>query len=382
MREQEFTHKDGAEPFDMEALRSTPEAAKEETPAEVKEEPKVEETPQAEKPKEDNDSKESESKEEVKAESEETKDTTEQDKPQEEAPTKEEAPVAEDRSLNKEEEVEETFTTFSEWEKEFDSKKEEGDLTFQEMVQIKYEDIDSLDETDIIMKAALVEDPDMSDAELDTMMDEFEPLFWSTEERDKAIEDGDISERELKVMNSKFEKLKRTSVRALKEIQNSINLGDIQMYQNKSGSKDNTVTEDQTKAVKLAVDDHLATYDKETFEIKDKDGNQLMKMDYEITPDLKGQVSQLASDPNSVYSRWINEDGSMNMNKYMQDMTWLVGREGIMKAAYDQANSNGGESVAKDISNIDHDSKRTSVQKGDGDTHTSPHENLLKQQGY
>lgn len=376
-----FTLKDGLEPVTENEVRGIPETTTEETTTastdteEKKEETSKEETPKDEKTSEDTKSeKETEDSESKEDKEETTKDDTTHTEESEKGSEDDEESSLQDETQEVEE-VEESFTTFSEWEEGYNSSLEEGQPTIADMMAIKYENIEAMDETTLIIQAMLVEDEGMPDSEIDAAMEEFEPLFWSDDQREQELEDGNITERDLRVLDAKFSKLKRSSINTLKDIQNSVSLDSINMFTNNAETQDNTVQQEQLDALVNAVNDHMSTYDNETLKVTDKDGKEIFAMDYEISKDSKGQVSQLAGNPQGISERWINEDGTMNMGKYVSDLVWLNNRNEILRATINQAKSEGGSDVAKDISEIDHSTKKSTT-SGETDAFKSPHDNL------
>lgn len=360
-----------------EESKSTDESKEESTTEETKDEKQVEskdtttEESKTETTTEEDKTEESES--ETKAE-----DTTKEETTSETAVEDKTEETKEESSLDTEQELE-TFTSFGEWEDSYNSGLDEGEPTFSELMAIKYENLDAKDETDIIVEAMLVKDSETTDQEIDATLAEFEPLFWTDEERENALEDGEIKQRELDSLNARFEKLKRTSLNELKNIQNAIDLSDIPMYRQQQQQDNTADTEEQVKLVTQAVDNYLSNYNNETFKVVDEKGNDLFEIDFKVSNTLKGQLRNIASDPNNVYGRWINEDGTMDMNSYMRDMTYLEGRNEILKSVHNQAKSEGGAEVAKDISNITHE-KTDSASTGAKNQIPSMHDNWVAMQ--
>jgi hypothetical protein len=246
---------------------------------------------------------------------------------------------------------------------DYNSNIEEGDATFQELIAMKYEDIDSLDPIDLLERAMIFDTEDISDEELDVAIEEYDPLFESKEEQQRMIEDGEMTERGFKILEAKFNRETRDAKAKLKQFQDGIDLKEIAingLAQPKTAPEATGLTDEQVAEVKTTMTESFKDYNNETLKVVSEKGETLMELDYGVNEQAKAEAIELASNPNGIFARWMNEDGTLNDRKYLSDIVRLQNMEGIIKATYDQAASSKTEEMVRETNNISETTKRSS----------------------
>lgn len=234
---------------------------------------------------------------------------------------------------------------------------EEYGLTYQDALEFQsmdFDDPDVIAESDVISLYMEMNEDGITDAEINAHLRKYKDLFLTDAEIQAKIEEDPSFEDRLEDLNADFEKELRTARNFLKEKQALINFDDVS-YELQGSTKNNApqperdVAKEQ-QAIKDALNEHYKSFEKDVISIKDKDGNELLTMDY--TPDSDG-ISRAVEAAAGLSSRWLDADGNINVKKWASDMLLLENKEQMFKALYDRATALAKESAVKDINNIE-----------------------------
>lgn len=292
------------------------------------------------------------------------------DKPKEEKPV-EEKPKEE---LNSEEKPkEETPKTVTEEKEVITSRKgkeifddlnnkfeQAHNMTLIQAMDIVNTDYDSIDETDVIIAAMLLNDPNVTQEELDFAIDKFDILFKDVEEQKKMIEEGLISEKDHKALDIEYTKLLRTSKSTMKAFQDEtktkLDSFDIQAPVSNEKQTDNS--EIIAKQLSEQVAPVLAKYQSESFDIKDKDGKVVDTIKIDLNDADRKLVSDILNgDVTGVFKMWMDKDGNIDLGKMVRSIYRDRDFERISKITYNQGLAKGQLSQVKEQSNLDFENK-------------------------
>ena len=85
----------------------------------------------------------------------------------------------------------------------------------------------------------------------------------------------------------------------------------------------------------------------------DIDINPKDKFSYKLEQEAKEKISNTYKDINQFFKRYINPDGTENIQKFVKDMAILENFENIVRSASSYSKGAGREDVIKDIKNPD-----------------------------
>jgi hypothetical protein len=226
----------------------------------------------------------------------------------------------------------------------------------QEYLSVDYtnHDIDNggIGEWDTVVQAMLLDDPGMTNEEVEGKMYKYNVLF------DEAAYDN-LSEAEQITLNAEFAAELRKAEQKLTEDQRSIDVDSLVLKYKKNTSETqqtNVVDKaDAQKALSEILTKQMATTMEKVFSITDADGKEIASVKF--TPN-DADRTRAVENGKLGHERWMNQDGSLNEVKYAEEMFFLENRDRILAAVYGSAKAVGAEAQIKDINNIDFSENR------------------------
>jgi hypothetical protein len=82
--------------------------------------------------------------------------------------------------------------------------------------------------------------------------------------------------------------------------------------------------------------------------------NQTDKFSYKVEQDVKQKIQTALERPQAFFNRYINPDGTENVQKFVEDMIWLEKKEEIVRSAASTTKSQGKKEVIDEIKNPDY----------------------------
>lgn len=227
-------------------------------------------------------------------------------------------------------------------------------VPYSKLADFKNTNFDELNEVDRIVEYMTLNDPDITQEEIDAALDEFDILFKSEKEISDIKEDMSQSELEqfekrYKLLNAKFITETRKATNKLKEFQSEISLEELLL-------QDEEATDNTPKLSKEEVSDYF--YDslkdyKDSVNLKTENG-ETVKIDIDLSDVDRKQLSNVFGDWQTWQSeRWLNQDGSVNSTKMATDISRIINAEKREKLIYEQGIAAGQKLALKDINNID-----------------------------
>jgi len=202
-----------------------------------------------------------------------------------------------------------------------------------------------ISEEDTIAAAMRLDDPGITDREIQAKMFKFNKLFDETAE---------LSEEEELTLNAEFDRMLRDAEDKLTADQEEIDLdqyafrlGKKQAQKEESPVIDKSAVE---QALAEAITNGLKPGEEKVFSILDANGKEIANVKYTVA-DTNFQRAMEAGKQGS--DRWKASDGSFDQAKYAKEMFILENFDNILSAVYGSAKAAGAEAQVKDINNID-----------------------------
>jgi hypothetical protein len=203
-------------------------------------------------------------------------------------------------------------------------------------------DYSGMSEMDVIKAEMKLNDPDLTESDMDFLINKEYQL--DTEEYD---------EDEVRLSKIKLRKDARKARTALKEWQDSYTIPEKKesvepqqkVEQNTQPSKESL--EKERIRWESAVKDSASKMDKIDFEINEKGD----KFTFALSDDDRATVIKNNSDLSTFWGRFMNGDGTENVEKLNKSMFILDNFNKIIRAAASQFKSEGKDTVLKDIKN-------------------------------
>lgn len=215
---------------------------------------------------------------------------------------------------------------------------------------------DSHSEMDILLKGMKLNDPGMENKESEYLKDKYSVLFkYTNEELSDKFESGDLDERHYRALDFEFSKELRQAKNSIITKQNEIDLDVIEFKQELSKEEPTNVapSPEQVAEVTKIVNEGLKSYETEKISIKDKDGKELLNLDYAISDEDRAGIETSLLDPRG-FNKFFEADTDQEAVKKMGRATLILENfDKIAKFIYDQAKNAGSESTIKDVNNID-----------------------------
>lgn len=294
-----------------------------------------------------------------------TEEKVEEDKPVEEkkddVPVEKETP-AEVKAEEDKKEFFETITPKSFMEKMDQVSMERYGLNYQDAMSFKNDNLDEIsdnEESEILRMFWRSEDPGITEEEEDAKLADFDVLFIENEdERKEFMEQERLTERDVIKLNAQYSKLKRDALGALKKLQDGIQFDDVEFNIGQSEKvtkqEPQLSVEEQNNAIKEVLSAKLKEFKNDEVSIKNNEGKEIAKITINSDDSAKNKVLGA-----NMIGRYLNEDGTPNMDKYMLDMHRLENFEKYMKESYQAGIDQGKKKEVMDVHNVDMDKRVT-----------------------
>jgi hypothetical protein len=249
---------------------------------------------------------------------------------------------------------------------------EQYGYTYEDIEAIHSIDLDEMEDSDVIVNSMLLNDPDMTEREIEVQMKKFDVLYMDEAKLNELIEEGKITQDEVDARSAEFDRMLRNARRAIEEVQGELPKPEqieFGMAPNKSGD----ATQEGLKQLVEFVNGITSEYQSEKFDIKDKDGNVIGTVSYGVDDTAKAQIKDTIANPNGIWSRWVDTiDGKAQVNhsRMLRDMTVLTQFENIARSIYNEAFAKGSKAELEKIDNVtfDRNGQTRTAQKTDDAT--------------
>lgn len=262
---------------------------------------------------------------------------------------KAEVPVTEKKSYK-------AYDLVSNINKEFEAEYGISISTAQEIVSTNY-DSEDMDEREIIEDFFTAKTVGITNKEIDAKLRKFNVLFKPQVDIDKMLEDGTLTEEAFNDLDAEWIGLTRDAKTYLKGVQTTAQkmLDEFEVEQ----EYDSSPTNEAGKKLAELTNTFLPTYNNVSVDIVDKDGKKVDTINFATDEAGKKLVSEIVSDPSNVYKMWMDDKGTIDVQRMAKDIYDLRNRAKIDKAVYDHAYAKGASTIVKEQSNIDFTSKNT-----------------------
>ena len=222
---------------------------------------------------------------------------------------------------------------------------------YYDIDDVDYDDMAENDEVGLITEWMYLENENINDKIIDAELSKFDPLFVSDEERQEMIDNDEITERELDKLDAEFERMKLKALSDMKSMQDSLpNIDDIEFGTGQAATADQP-NKEYIEQLTNKVRDNIGKYDKETFEIKDANGEVVGRINYELNQDDKSAVE--GSMVNGLMSRYVDDSGNVDFGKWQQDMLVVNNLDKILNLAWQEASAKAERGTVDKINNKD-----------------------------
>jgi hypothetical protein len=228
--------------------------------------------------------------------------------------------------------------------------------TLSDVLTYKSKDFRSMDPFSVIDEHLHLKDPEITDAEIRAEFRPFNLLKKSEAEIERMIEDEEITRDEVEDLEAALSRKVRAAREDLEDFQSELNIDDLEVYaQNQTTEEPNQRSQEDLLADSKRYEAVIENLEARVLEVgTEEDPHQLS-----FEPDDKdreGVNSFLANDEDGsswIQKRWMENDGTINMNKLSDDILKMNNYERDMKISFNQGLTKGGSKEVKDISNID-----------------------------
>ena len=209
--------------------------------------------------------------------------------------------------------------------------------------QINYSD---MSDVDVVKEGMRLNDPDLSDNDIDFLL-----------KREYRLDEEEYDEDEVRISKLKLRKDAKEFKGKLEEWQKKYEI--TQNLEHQKNISDKTKENEEAAKVKHLkekerwenlVADTTSKFDKVDFEINDKGE----KFTFKLSDEDKSALKSTNSDLSKFWSRFMNEDGTENMEKLNKTMYIVDNYNKIIRAVANQYKSSGKDDVLKDIKNPDY----------------------------
>ena len=224
-------------------------------------------------------------------------------------------------------------------------------LTFTEVAEWKSTDYDSMSEFDVLTEHLQMQDPDISQIEIDAELAEFDLLKKSETEIKEMIEDETISQTDYDRAVAKFTKKVRTGRTELKEYRDNLDFDNIKLpIGSKKEEKVDLPTEEEIAQHKEKVKSEIFSFSNLKVNLGSKEEKEIMA--YAITDDEKQSLFDTVTDNQWILNRWKKEDGTIDRTKAYKDALILTQFQKLSKAIYSEGLAKGAKQTVMNEDNI------------------------------
>jgi hypothetical protein len=206
--------------------------------------------------------------------------------------------------------------------------------TLEDFVRTQTVDYDKLKDFDAILEMEKIANPEMTGDELRVLLEEDYGVPENATDRQKQVA---------------LAKIKRDSQKARKALAEHKEKWAVpEVTPAETQAKNEAAQEAWTKQLNTATD-NVAKIDIQI--------NENESFSYEVPKETNEQIKKDFSNLQNFWSRYVNEDGSENTEKFVRDMAILNNFESIVRSAASLTKAGGKEEVIKDIKNPDFEGK-------------------------
>lgn len=264
-----------------------------------------------------------------------------------------------EKSEGKFENYEDLVKSFEENQKETDSFANEtiaklnqyildgGSINDFDKTQVDYSEMSDLN----ILKAGMkLNDPDLSDSDIDFLVD-----------REYKLDEEEYDEDEVRISKLKLRKDAKESKIKLEEWKKQYEIpvkSEGQLKEDENTNRENQLKEKQRW--ENLVNDSTSKFETVDFNINDKGE----KFTFTLSDEDRNTLKSSNSDLSKFWSRFMNEDGTENMEKLNKTMFLVDNFDKVVRAVANQYKSSGKDDVLKDIKNPDYNMNNATTDSG------------------
>ena len=264
-----------------------------------------------------------------------------------------------EKSEGKFENYEDLVKSFEENQKETDSFANEtiaklnqyildgGSINDFDKTQVDYSEMSDLN----ILKAGMkLNDPDLSDSDIDFLVD-----------REYKLDEEEYDEDEVRISKLKLRKDAKEYKIKLEEWKKQYEIpvkSEGQLKEDENTNRENQLKEKQRW--ENLVNDSTSKFETVDFNINDKGE----KFTFTLSDEDRNTLKSSNSDLSKFWSRFMNEDGTENMEKLNKTMFLVDNFDKVVRAVANQYKSSGKDDVLKDIKNPDYNMNNATTDSG------------------
>jgi len=264
-----------------------------------------------------------------------------------------------EKSEGKFENYEDLVKSFEENQKETDSFANEtiaklnqyildgGSINDFDKTQVDYSEMSDLN----ILKAGMkINDPDLSDSDIDFLVD-----------REYKLDEEEYDEDEVRISKLKLRKDAKESKIKLEEWKKQYEIpvkSEGQLKEDENTNRETQLKEKQRW--ENLVNDSTSKFETVDFNINDKGE----KFTFTLSDEDRNTLKSSNSDLSKFWSRFMNEDGTENMEKLNKTMFLVDNFDKVVRAVANQYKSSGKDDVLKDIKNPDYNMNNATTDSG------------------
>ena len=226
-------------------------------------------------------------------------------------------------------------------------------------------DYSEMSDDDIVKSEMKLNDSDLSDEDIDFMFN-----------NEYTLDEEEYDEDEVRISKLKLRKDAKQSREKLVQWKKQFDIPEVSQETNNQRENVDAEKLNQQKALEVEkqrwaniVQDTTSKFDKVDFDINDKGE----KFTFTLSDEDRNSVKETSADLSKFWSRFMNKDGTENVEKLNKAMFLVDNFDKVVRAVANQYKSNGKEDVLKDIKNPDYN-----VNSGE----TGPELQSLQQQMY
>lgn len=226
-------------------------------------------------------------------------------------------------------------------------------------------DYSEMSDDDIVKAEMKLNDSDLSDEDIDFMFN-----------NEYTLDEEEYDEDEVRISKLKLRKDAKQSREKLVQWKKQFEIPEVSKATENQRETVDAEKLNQQKALEVEkqrwaniVQETTSKFDKVDFDINDKGE----KFTFALSDEDRNSVKETSADLSKFWSRFMNKDGTENVEKLNKAMFLVDNFDKVVRAVANQYKSNGKEDVLKDIKNPDYN-----VNSGD----TGPELQSLQQQMY
>ena len=217
-------------------------------------------------------------------------------------------------------------------------------------------DYSEMSDDDIVKSEMKLNDSDLSDEDIDFMFD-----------NEYSLDEEEYDEDEVRISKLKLRKDAKQSREKLVQWKKQFEIPEVSKTTENQRENVDAEKLKQQESLKIERDrwanivhETTSKFDKVDFNINDKGE----KFTFTLSDEDRNSVKETSADLSKFWSRFMNEDGTENMEKLNKTMFLVDNFDKVVRAVANQYKSSGKDDVLKDIKNPDYNMNNATTNSG------------------